>query len=520
MQLTVKRIAGKCLLIIWCCLPKVSIAQQESSDTWYEAGQQAVAAAIRQQSNTALARNVILFVGDGMGVSTVTAARILDGQLKEKAGEENLLAFEKLPYVGLSKTYNTNQQTADSAGTMTAMVTGVKTLAGVISVGQQAIRGDCETSKQHKVMTLLEQAEEAEMSTGVVTTARITHATPAATYAHTPERNWEDDKDLPTAAKRAGCKDIARQLVEFSYGDGLEVALGGGRRSFLPDNQADPEEPNKTGTRGDGRNLVNEWLTQYDKSQFVWNAKQFKAVKAENVDHLLGLFNRSHMAFEADRSDDKGGEPSLSEMTSKAIKVLEKNENGFFLMVEGGRIDHGHHAGNAYLALHDTVEFANAVATARKMTDSRETLIIVTADHSHVFTMGGYPTRGNPILGKVVGNNSKGQPNTKPTLAADGMPYTTLGYYSGLGAIHDQSGRRQVGRLNITDISTNAKNYFQEALVPMSAETHGGEDVAIYASGPWAFLFHGVHEQNYIYHVMAHAAKLSGHRSSQQQQAR
>ncbi|MCX4027186.1 alkaline phosphatase [Endozoicomonas sp. SM1973] len=520
MKLTVKRIICKYLLSGWCFIPMITIAQPVISDNWFEAGQQAVAKAVHQQPNTSIARNVILFVGDGMGISTVTAARILDGQLKGKTGEENLLAFERLPYVGLSKTYNTNQQTADSAGTMTAMMTGVKTLAGVISVNQQVARGDCETAKRNKVMTLLEQAEQAEMATGIVTTARITHATPAATYAHSPERGWEDDDDMPSSAKRAGCKDIARQLIEFPYGNGLEVALGGGRRSFLPDNQVDPEEPNKTGAREDGRNLTVEWLTKYNNAQYVWNEQQFMSIKAANVDHLLGLFNRSHMAFEADRNDDKGGEPSLSEMTAKAIEILQKNENGFFLMVEGGRIDHGHHAGNAYRALHDTIEFSKAVATAIKMTDARETLVIVTADHSHVFTMGGYPTRGNPILGKVVGNNSKGQPNKSPTLAADGLPYTTLGYYSGQGAANDQSGQRQPGRMNIVNVNTKSKNYFQEVLLPMSSETHGGEDVAIYASGPWAHLFHGVHEQNYIYHVMAHAAKLNDQQTAQQQQSR
>lgn len=225
------------------------------------------------------------------------------------------------------------------------------------------------------------------------------------------------------------------------------------------------------------------------------------------------------MAFEADRNEDQGGEPSLSDMTAKAIKVLQKNPKGFFLMVEGGRIDHGHHAGNAYRSLHDTVEFSKAVATALQMTDSRETLVVVTADHSHVFTMGGYPTRGNPILGKVIGNNSKGQSNKKPTMAADGLPYTTLGYHSGQGTWNEQLGHRKPGRQNITPMNTESKDYYQEALIPMSSETHGGEDVAIYAGGPWAHLFHGVHEQNYIYHVMAHAAKLNNNQARQQLQA-
>lgn len=247
MKLKARQFVCKLLLVGAYCTIAAAQAKEETPEAWFEEGQQALEKAIKQQPNTGVARNVILFVGDGMGVSTVTAARILDGQLKGKPGEENLLAFEKLPYVGLSKTYNTNQQTADSAGTMAAMMTGVKTLAGVISVNQHVIRGDCESAKQNKVTTLLEQAEVAEMATGIVTTARITHATPAATYAHTPERGWESDQDMTSLAKRTGCKDIARQLIEFPYGNGLEVALGGGRRSFLPENVADPEDANKTG---------------------------------------------------------------------------------------------------------------------------------------------------------------------------------------------------------------------------------------------------------------------------------
>jgi len=162
--------------------------------------------------------------------------------------------------VALAKTYNTNQQTPDSAGTMTAMMTGVKTKAGVISVEQTVYRGDCASSRGKELVTFLEQAEMAGKATGVVTTARLTHATPAATYAHSPERNWEDDHDLTDEAKANGCKDIARQLIEFPHGDGIEVALGGGRRSFWPRGLPDPEDAGKTGERDDGRNLTEEWV--------------------------------------------------------------------------------------------------------------------------------------------------------------------------------------------------------------------------------------------------------------------
>ena len=143
---------------------------------------------------------------------------------------------------------------------------------------------------------------------------------------------------------------------------------------------------------------------------------------------VFALFNESHMQYEADRANDVAGEPSLSAMTGKAIDILKNNEKGFFLTVESGRIDHGHHAGNAFNALSDTVEFAKAVQTAVENTNPEETLILVTADHSHVFTIAGYPKRGNPILGKVVAVGSE-----EPSLAADGMPYTTVGYANGLG---------------------------------------------------------------------------------------
>ena len=115
-------------------------------------------------------------------------------------------------------------------------------------------------------------------------------------------------------------------------------------------------------------------------------------------------------------------------MTVKALEILQKNKKGFFLMVEGGRIDHGHHAGNAFRALTDAIEFAKAVQVARDKTKRAETLIIVTADHSHTFTIVGYPKRGNPILGKVVWPG-----HTEPERDMLGRPYTTLSYANGPG---------------------------------------------------------------------------------------
>lgn len=439
-------------------------------------------------------RNVILFLGDGMGVSTVTAARIFAGQQDGLPGEDHSLSFERFPNVSLVKTYNTDAQVADSAGTMSAIVTGVKTRIGHISVGPAAAHNDCRAALRNSLPTLLEQAEDRGLATGVISTARITHATPAATYAHVPNRDWESDTQLPEQAVEAGCRDIARQLLEFDHGDGIEVVLGGGRAPFLPRETEDPEYPGTTGVRSDGRDLTAEWTTGRPEARYVWNREGFDALSPADAGPVLGLFEPSHMQFEADRPRDPAGEPSLAEMTRFAIDKLAADPDGYFLMVEAGRIDHAHHGTNAYRALVDTVALAEAVETAMAMTDHAETLILVTADHSHTFTISGYPRRGNPILGKVE--------NVGGGLATDaeGRPYTTLGYQNGPGyedPIPD-----------LTEVDTTAPNYRQLTAYPLSSETHGGEDVAAYAVGPQAERVRGVMEQNLLYDVMRRALEL------------
>ena len=489
-----RRAPGRRLaLVLALC---VGVAGAQTPEEWFDSGRQAVERAKSQAPITGRARNVILFVGDGMGVSTVTAARILDGQRRGRRREEHSLAFERLPYLALSKTYSANQQTPDSAPTMTAMITGIKSNDGAISVTAQAVREDYRTVAGNEAMTLLEHAERAGLATGVVTTARLTHATPAACYAHVPDRDWEADADLPADARAAGFPDIARQLIEFRHGDGLEVALGGGRSKFLPVGETDPEYPDRRGERRDGRNLAAEWASA-PGAAYVWNLAQFDAVDPRTTRRLLGLFERSHMQYEHDRGRDRGGEPSLAQMTVKAIELLAARDSGYVLMVEAGRIDHAHHAGNAFRALTDTIALSEAVQAALERVDLRDTLVIVTADHSHVFTLAGYPRRGNDILGKVIAAGEAGFSRDR-----DGRPYTTLGYANG-------PGHRAGARPDLGGVDTANPDYRQEATVPLDMETHGGEDVTVFAGGPMAHLFRGVIEQHVIYHVMAEALGLA-----------
>ncbi len=504
------------------------VAEWSDTDPWLASGAAQIESTINAfrtiDNKRGAARNIILFVGDGMGVSTVTAARILDGQNRGGPGEDHQLSFEKFPFTGFSKTYNVDAQTPDSAGTMTAMITGVKTNAGLIGVSERTRRGDCASSKSNDLTSALELAALAGMATGIVTTTRVTHATPAATYAKSADRGWEADSLMPAQARRDGCEDIAAQLIGLPAsmsrrfgvdGTGIDVVLGGGLQMFLPRTR---EPGGAAGLRADGRNLVDEWQTLHPEGAFITGADQLGQLDINTTSKVLGLFNASHMRFHAEQQNHDTGEPSLQFMTEKAIALLMKNSRGFFLMVEGGRIDHAHHGNNAFNALWDTVALADAVATARKMTSVEDTLIIVTADHSHVLTMAGYPPRGNPILGMVTGLNNKA------VLAADGQPYTTLSYANGpafrapppnAGAVGPHPARKLT-----ESVDTTAPGYHQEALVPLDSETHGGEDVAIYASGPGAHLLSGVIEQHVIFHAMEHAGDLKGRTRTRKKDAR
>ena len=494
-------------------LPPVAQPAQETSDDWYRAGS---IAAHQRGAGREAARNIILFIGDGMSLTTVAAARILEGQRRGQAGEENQLSFEDFGYTALSRTYNTDSQTPDSAGTMTAMIAGAKTRIGMLGVGQAAARGDCAASKSQWLASALELAEVAGLATGVVTTTRLTHATPAATYAHVPEREWESDSDLSASASEEGCHDIARQFVEFNLGDGIEVAMGGGRKNFLPAGSDDPEYAQETGTRLDGRNLVNEWQQRYPDGSYVWNLQQLQKLDLSRTHRLLGLFEPDHLKYEHDRATDAAGEPSLAGMTATAIAVLKHNRRGFFLVVEGGRIDHAHHAGNAFRALDETIALSDAVRAAVAATSASDTLVLVTADHSHTLSFAGYSRRGNPILGKVVG--SSGEDASSPLASdASGLPYTTLSYANGPGYAgasdqqpegpkrfpHFVSGAQAASsRPNLREVDTESADYLQESTMPLGSETHGGDDVGIWARGPGASAVRGSLEQNVIFHLL------------------
>jgi alkaline phosphatase len=283
---------------------------------------------VRAESETP--KNVILMIGDGMGTAHITLTRILSGELN----------MDQFSAGGLATTYSNNNLITDSAAAGTALATGHKTNNGVIS-----------QSPDHRdLKTVLEIAKENGMGTGIITTSRITDATPACFYAHTENRDEEDA--------------IAEQLVNA----GVDVILGGGQSHFL-----------QSGTEGSKREDSLDLVNEFKNIGYEIVSNKSEMLKASQSP-VVGLFTPAEMSFELDR---RAEEPSIAEMTKKAIQLLNGKREGFFLMIEGGRIDHEAHANDAAGVVAEVKAFDDAIGTALNFArEDGKTLVIVTADHS------------------------------------------------------------------------------------------------------------------------------------------
>jgi alkaline phosphatase len=461
----------------------------------------------------AAARSCVFFIGDGMGVSTVSATRVMS------VGIEGRLVLDHMPFTALSRTADADSITPDSASTMTAMVTGVQTNSGVIGLDATTEFNDFNKDGDGaRLTTILELAKAAGKSVGVISTARVTHATPAACYAKVNNRDQENAIALQALP--------GDPTFNGALGTGMDLIMGGGRRFFVPNTVVDEE--GERGARGDGRDLRIEF--QQKGYTYVWNRRQLSQLGLPGTP-VLALFDSSHMEYEWDRPLDTAGEPSLAEMTSFAVRFLSQNPNGFFLMVESGRIDHAHHAGNAFRALYDAEELDEAVLAAASLINLNDTLLMVTADHSHVFNIAGYPSRplnelSYPVksapddyrrapfsgLFSVVYEVNAATGDVVAATDANGAPYTILGYLNGPGY---RNGPRVDPRTDPFKGMGGAAvrgpsdpNYVQEAAVPLGSETHSGEDVALYAIGAGASLVNGTVRNSFTLTVMRTALGL------------
>lgn len=297
-------------------------------------------------------KNIIIMIPDGMGLSDVTAARIY-----KNGPNGNPLSFETLENIGYQRTHSANSTVTDSAAAASAWACGEKFNNGEI----------CYHSKDGSYNpTVLELAKYKGKATGLVATSTITHATPAAWASHVNSRSCETE--------------IAKQYIENT---GVDVMLGGGRKKFNPDS------PDDCGARGNFIEIAKEkgYTVVYKRSE-MGNAVNSGAKK------LLGLFADEALTPEKDRSSDTE-EPRLPEMTSAALTLLEKNRNGFFLMVEGSQVDSANHNNDLEYQITETLAFDEAVKVVLDWinTSSRrksETLLIVVADHE----TGGFAVSG------------------------------------------------------------------------------------------------------------------------------
>lgn len=341
-----------------------------------------------------------------------------------------------------------DKQTADSACSATAYLCGVKTNFLTLGVNANVTLKDCAAANDpaNRVYSLAYHAQQAGKSTGIVTTVTVTHASPGGAFGHTAHRIWECDADIVKMGEDPNvCADLATQLVTGETGSNFNVILGGGRTKFFSRKLKDSQ--GNVGERLDGKNLITEWRKRHKNGRVVFSKSSLEQVNFDNTDSLLGLFAPGYMEYNVDA--DRSKEPSLTEMTLAAIKMVEKNPDGYFLFIEGGKIDVSSHENKARIAVDETYEFSKAIQAALDYVNLDETLIIATADHSHALTLSGYADRGFNVMGTM---DSIDETSNKEDDVLN-LPFAILNYATGAGRnnIIDPDGHEM--NLNNLDMS-------------------------------------------------------------------
>jgi alkaline phosphatase len=419
----------------------------------------------QSQPTNGAAKNVILLIGDGMAGNQISAAAYFKGG---GYGADDL-AMDQFTNVGYARTFSHDNTVTDSAAAATAFSSTYKTDNGV--VGKAPKNKEHHENEEHfDVETVLEAAEQSGMSTGLVSTARITHATPAAFASHIDDRDKENN--------------IAEQMI---LEHDIEVLLGGGKHQFLPKGEG--------GKREDGKNLLD--AAKEKGYQLIENKDEME--KADS-DKLLGLFNNSHMTYELDR--DLTDEPSIDEMTNKALDVLQHDDDGFFLMVEGGRIDHAGHANYPATNIQETLAFDKAVKEAVEFAKKdKNTLVIVSADHE----TGGMSIGVNGEYGfnKDVIRNVKRTPEyiSQQLNKHDADFADVMATYAGIHNLTEEE-------IDLIQSTTNkasaiAKIISDRALIGWTTTGHTAVNVPVYAYGPLAEKLTGTIDNTEIAEVIS-----------------
>lgn len=449
------------------------------------------------------AKNVILFVGDGMSLQARQMARILGKGIQE--GKYNdVLEMEKLSNLAVINTSGYDSIVTDSANSASAYATGHKSVVNAMGVYANSTKDPLDDPKVENIIELAKRA--GNKATGIVSTANITDATPAAMLAHT--------------RRRAEQNFIAENMLEESHRP--DVILGGGSRHFLP--MSTPGSKRK-----DNKDIIKSFEELGYK--FSGNKTELEAT-AQNADKLLGLYRLNNMDVYLDRGVLKDAktlgkftdQPGLVEMTDKALKTLSKNKNGFFLMVEGACIDKQLHAMDWQRATYDTIEFDKAVGLGRAFAaKNNDTLIIVVADHAHGASITGtysekdgktgreavrtYAAAKWPTFEDVDNDGYPDNPNPDVTLAVQyaNHPDVNMDYKFKPRPISPAIMNGKVAVAN-----PNLKGEFTPGNIPAdeSSEVHSADDILLNADGPGADYFRGVMDNTEVFFGMIRAMGL------------
>lgn len=289
---------------------------------------------------------VFMFIGDGLGSAQ---RQIAEYYMTGVEREEERLLINQLPVAGINTTHSLNTLVTDSAAAGTALATGHKTDNGMISI----------LPSGERLESIAQYANKSGMKTGLVTTTRLTHATPAVFASNNISRGNENE--------------IADDFIH----SGIDFFAGGGYRNFIP-------QGTEGSKRRDDRDLTKEFKGEgYEVFIGEKESQEFMDLEGKKNKKVFAALSPSHMPYEVDRVNSKPHLPSLADMTRKGIEVLSEGRDGFFMMVEAGRIDHAAHANDAASVIHDTLAMDRAVREAYEFYEKHpeETLIVVVGDH-------------------------------------------------------------------------------------------------------------------------------------------
>jgi alkaline phosphatase len=460
------------------------------------------------------AKNVILFVGDGFSIGHRTAARILSQKI-EGGKYEGKLALDDMPYMALLSTQGTDSIITDSANAAHAYTTGHKSCVNALGVYCSRAAN---TLDHPKVETITSLAKRRGMAVGAVTNSEIEDATPAAMVAHTRRRSEYND------------------IVQMFLDSKIDVMMGGGSPNFLPSSTPGSK-------RKDDINFI-ERFKQADYKLATTKTEMLAAAQDAKTTKLLGLYNTGNVDGALDLKFLKKGsvanfpdQPDVPEEMNAALEVLSRNKNGFVLMVESARIDKYSHSLDAERAVYDTIMLDRAVKQAKAWAKAHgdNTLILVTADHSHAVSVVGTVNDelpGTEMRNKVATYDAAGFPNY-PAPDAEGYPNKVdvsrrLRVVFGSYPDHyDTFAPHMDGEFvptirNAEGVMVANEKYkslpgavLREGNLPnkgpgaSNSGVHTGDDVILTAMGPGADQVHGQMENTDLFRVMAQALSLA-----------